>query len=174
MYFEVLADKNLGQILDVIVTLLFLVAFFLSAKNWRSSPSVFILSTILFVSFFISHNALVSMLTSEKLLAEVYYLNWLRDDAIAIIMTIAGHLILRVKVQKITALALWLLVINSATYAAMHIDIVILNNRTEPWWLWNIYSVVVNLVEFSITTLIIVYQLYMNKMEREPRNEYGI
>lgn len=114
------------------------------------------------------------MLTSERLLAEVYYLNWLRDDAIAIIMTIAGHLILRVKVQKITALALWLLVINSTMYAAMHIDIVILNNRTEPWWLWSIYSVVVNLVEFSITTLIIVYQFYMNKMEIEPRNEYGI
>lgn len=174
MYFDVLADKYLAHTINGVITLLFLAAFVLSAKNWRGSLSVFILSSILFANFFISNNALAVMLIGEKVIpAEVYYLNWLRDDAFGIIITIIAHLIFRVKIQKITALALWLLVINSSMYAAMHIDIVVLNNRTEPWWLWNIYSIVVNLVEFSIATLIIVYQLYIHKMEIEPRTEYG-
>lgn len=175
MYLDVLIDKYILQMISVIITLLFLVAFVLSAKNWRGSMSVFILSFVLLVNFFISNNSLIAMLIGERdIPTEVYYLNWLRDDAIAIIITIIVHLIVRVKIQKTTAFALQLLLINSAMYAAMHIDIVVLNNRTEPWWLWSIYSVVVNSVEFLIAALIIFYQLYTNNMESKQGSEYGI
>ncbi|PCH95371.1 MAG: hypothetical protein COB83_09015 [Gammaproteobacteria bacterium] len=175
MYLDVLSDKLTIQTLSVCITFLYLAAFYLSAKNWRGSPSVFILASILFVNFFIANNSLYGLLFEERdIPTEVYYLNWLRDDAISIIITILGHLILRVKIQKITACALWILVINTVLYAAMHIDIVVLNNRTEPWWLWSIYSVVVNSVEFLIAALIIFYQLYTNNMESKQGSEYGI
>ncbi len=168
MYLDVLSDKLTIQTLSFCITFLYLTAFYLSAKNWRCSPSVFILASILFVNFFIANNSLYSLLFEERdIPTEIYYLNWLRDDAISIIITILGHLILRVKIQTITAFALWVLVINTILYAAMHIDIVVLNNRTEPWWLWSIYSVVVNVVEFLVAALIIAYQLFTNNMKKQ-------
>jgi len=175
MYLDVLSDKFIIQTINVCITFLYLAAFYLSTKNWRGSPSVFILSSVLFVNFFIANNSLYGLLFEERdIPTEVYYLNWLREDAISIIVTILGHLVLRVKIQKITAYALWILLINSILYAAMHIDIVVLNNRTEPWWLWSIYSVVVNTVEFLIAALIIFYQLCTNKLESKKGCEYGI
>ncbi|MDO6426194.1 hypothetical protein Q4489_04180 [Thalassotalea sp. 1_MG-2023] len=175
MYLDLITDKITIQALSVVITFLYLVAFILSAKNWRSSPSVFLLSCILFVNFFIANNSLYGLLFEERdIPTEVYYLNWLRDDVISIIATILSHLILRVKVQKITVFALWVLVINTVMYATMHIDIVVLNNRTEPWWLWGIYSVVVNTVEFIVAVLIIAFQLLTNNTKNKQRSDYGI
>ena len=175
MYFDVLSDQFIIQTISICITFLYLAAFILSAKNWRVSPSVFILSSILFVNFFVANNNLYGLLFEERdIPTEVYYLNWLRDDAISIIITILGHLILRVKVQTIVAVSMWILLINTVLYAAMHIDIVLLDNRTEPWWLWSIYSLVINTVEFLIATLIIIYQLNINDKDCPQRSEYGI
>lgn len=175
MYLDVLADKLTVQTLSFVITFMYLAAFILSAKNWRVSPSVFLLACILFVNFFIANNSLYGLLFEERdIPTEVYYLNWLRDDVLSIIITIIGHLILRVKIQKITVFALWILFINTVMYAALHIDIVVLNNRTEPWWLWSIYSVVVNSVEFLVAALIIAFQLFANNMKNEQRSGYGI
>jgi hypothetical protein len=150
MYFDLLNNLEISQILDITVTLGFIGAFLLSYKNWRGNPSVFITSVILFGCFVVANNAFNYFLASDNSQPDYhFYLRWLEYDVLAIIAIIIVHLITRVKFHKVTSLTMYLLAINTITYLAMHIDIMVLENR-ESWWLWSLYSPSTLLVEFAI------------------------
>jgi hypothetical protein len=156
MYFvDAVEQPNIAAALSIFIMLLFVAAFYFAYKNYNDSPSIFIISAALFVNFFIANNALYEFLTESKS-DEYFYLRWVQYDAITVIGAIVGHYMCKVRHHKITSTIMYLLFINIGMYLALHVDIVENGNR-EPWWLWSLYTPVVNIVELAIAFIIIIY-----------------
>lgn len=149
MFIDILLQPDVATIISVISMVIFAVVFLFSAKNWRENPSAFIISSILFVNFVLANNALVNVLSAPTQPDNDFYLRWVRYDAFSIISVVLLHLVLRVKIEKITKICMWLLLANTIYYLAMHLDIIVNGNR-EPWMLWTLYTPVIHLVELSV------------------------
>jgi hypothetical protein len=149
MFIDILSQPIVATTISVISMVIFAVVFLFSAKNWRVIPSVFIISTVLFVNFVLANNALVNVLSAPTQPDSDFYLRWVRYDAFSIISVVLLHLVLRVKIEKITKICMWLLLANTIYYLAMHLDIIVNGNR-DPWLLWTLYTPVIHLVELSV------------------------
>lgn len=159
MFYKLLSHPDIGQYISIFITICFVVAFCLAYKNWRSNPSVFITSAILFLNFAVANNALYEFLAATEPDYENYYLNWVGYNALSIVAIITIHLLARIKHDKISVVAMYLLLINVIMYMAMHIDIIIQGNR-QPWLLWSLYGPTVNLSEISTAILLSIYSAY--------------
>ena len=164
---DALEQPNVAATISVFIMLSFAVALYLSYKNWKENPSVFIISATLFVNFFIANNALYEFLVESKPDID-FYLRWVQYDSITIIATIVAHYICKVKHHKITSMLMYFLSVNICMYLALHIDIIENGNR-EPWWLWTLYTPVVNCVELVIAFSIIIYSKRSLKNNQETR-----
>ena len=150
MYFDLLNNPDTVKLIDFLVMLGFIGVFVLSYKNWRVNPSVFICGIILFSCFVVANNTFEYFWLTDNTQPDYnFYLRWLEYDVLAIISIITVHLVTRVKLHKATFAIMYLLAINTITYLAMHIDIMVLENR-ESWWLWTWYTPSTLLVELSI------------------------
>jgi hypothetical protein len=159
MFFDLLSRPEVATSISVLIMLCFVGAFCFAYKNWRGNPSVFISSAALLVNFVIANNALYEILGDPKVPTLNFYLKWVEYNAITIIFIIVTHLILRVKHHKLTVFMICLLFINVIAYLSMHIDI-ILNGNREPWWLWQIYTPLVNTTELCIASSVIAYSAW--------------
>jgi hypothetical protein len=149
MFIDILSHPYVAMTISLIVMFSFVIAFLFSCKNWRNYPSVFIVSSILFVNFVLANNALYALLADSSIPDMDFYLRWVKYDAISIITIISLHLIFRVKVSTVAKVTMWLLLCNTAYYFAMHVDIMVNGNR-EPWLLWSLYTPTVHIIELSI------------------------
>ena len=149
MFIDILSQPFEATSLSVASKVCFAVVFLLAAKNWRHNPSVFIISSILFVNFVLANNVLVELLSEPSQPDENFYLRWVTYDALSIVSVILWHLVLRVKIEKITKVSMWLLLGNTIYYLAMHLDIIVNGNR-EPWLLWTLYTPTIHLVELVV------------------------
>jgi hypothetical protein len=159
MFFDLLSHPEIATAISIIIMLCFVGAFFCAYKNWRNTPSVFISSAALLANFVIANNALYEILGDPKVPTLDFYLKWVEYNALTVIFIIITHLILRVKHHKLTVFIICLLFVNIIAYLSMHIDI-ILNGNREPWWLWQIYTPLVNTTEFCIAGSLIVYSAW--------------
>ena len=156
MYFlNVLEQPNVAATISMLIMLGFVAAFYLSYKNWKQNPSIFIISAAFFVNFFIANNALYEFLVESKPDND-FYIRWVQYDSITVIATILAHYICKVKHHRLTSILMYLIFINIAMYLAVHIDIIENGNR-EPWWLWTLYTPIINFVEIAIALIIIIY-----------------
>lgn len=153
MIIDILSQPTVATTISVISMVIFAVVFLLSAKSWRVSSSVFIISSILFVNFVLANNALVEVLSTPTQPDNDFYLRWVRYDAFSIIAVVLLHLVLRVKIEKTTKICMWLLLANTIYYLAMHLDIIVDGNR-EPWLLWTLYTPTIHLVELSVAVIL--------------------
>ncbi len=151
MFIDILSQPIVATTISLIVMFGFVIAFLFAYKNWRKHPSVFIVSSVLFVNFVLANNALFALLANSSSPDIDFYLRWVKYDAISIITIIVLHLIFRVKVSVVAKVTMWLLVCNTAYYFAMHVDI-ILNGNRESWLLWTLYTPTVHIVELIIAT----------------------
>lgn len=148
--------------------LFFVVAFYLCYKNWRHSPSIFIVAAVLFVNFVLANNVLFDLLKNSSEPDYNFYLRWVQYDAISIISIIMLHLIFGVKSTVTTRVVMWLLFTNTLYYLAMHVDIIVNGNR-EPWWLWTLYTPTVHIIELIISlALIATSTISINKRNKQP------
>lgn len=154
MYFlDALSKPEITATISVLIMLSFALAFYFSYQNNKSNPSVFIISAALFINFVIANNALYEFLAERKPDVD-YYLRWVQYDSLTIIGSVIAHYIFKVKHHKLTSILMYLLLVNICMYMAVHIDIIEHGNR-EPWWLWTLYTPVINSVEIVIAFLII-------------------
>lgn len=164
------SDVDVVEVIDLIITSSFLIAFLLSMKNWREHPSVFIVSAIFVINYVIAANIFQVLVdTGGTMDVNYYYLRWIKYDSLTVIAIIITHLVLRVKHSHAASLAMYLLMVNVFLYLAMHIDIAKQGNK-EPWWLWDLYTPLINTVALSISSILIVSSLlYIRKKRMNAR-----
>lgn len=165
MILESLQNVELAKTINSFIVLLFLWGFFMSYKNWRSNPSVFILASVFLASFTFGSNVFNEyVLHLDETPIEYYYLDYIRDDLLAIVAVMLAHFALKINVQKVTVITLSILLLNSLMYAFMHIDIVELQNKTAPWTWWDsFYTVFINAIEILVASIIILHSLVNKK-----------
>jgi hypothetical protein len=169
MYIDLLLQPNVAAAINIFIMVMFVFAFLLAYKNWRESPSVFIVASVLLVDFVLANNALYDFLTTPKQPDYDFYLRWVQYDSLSVIAILLVHLTLRIKRHKVTVISMWLLITNVAIYLSMHVDIMV-NGNIEPWWLWTIYTPVVHLNELIIAVTMAIYSaqsIYFKQMVAE-------
>ena len=166
MFIDILSQPEVATIISLIVMFSFVIAFLFAYKNWRKYPSVFIVSSVLFVNFILANNALYVLLAGSSAPDMDFYLRWVKYDAISIITIIALHLIFRVKVSLVAKVTMWLLLCNTVYYLAMHVDIMLIGNR-ESWLLWTLYTPTVHMVELVIA-IGLIWQTARNTFFNKP------
>lgn len=159
MFLNFFEHANIVGAISVTIMFAFILAMFFAYKNYKNNASVFITSAVLVLNFVIANNVVYEMLELTTAAGPDFYLKWVQYNALSIIAIVAIHLALGVKHHKISLVTMYLLLINVIMYLSMHIDIILNGNRT-PWWLWSLYTPVVNLTEISIAVIIIVYSVF--------------
>jgi hypothetical protein len=170
MYIDLLSQPNVAAVINISIMFMFVIAFLLSYKNWRNSPSVFIAASVLFVNFVLANNALYEFLATPEKPDYDFYLRWVQYDSLSIIAILFIHLILKVKRHKCTVISMWLLIVNITVCLSMHIDIMVNGNR-EPWLLWTIYTPVIHFNELIIAACFVVYSALSISKEQPAREQ---
>jgi len=108
-------------------------------------------SLAMFSSYFISDHFRDLALTIEV------YLNWFIYDVITLTVIFISSYLIGGKVSPGVKYVYIGLTLNSLLFLTMHIDTSVLGND-KYWWLWNLYSAGVNIVDF-----IMIFALILNK-----------
>ena len=145
---ELLVSPTVSLYIGAFVQWGFLMAFLYSFANSINKPNKrrVYLSLIMNISY--SFSIFTNMDT-------VTYLDFLCFDILTIItLTLLRHFL---KGDIAYIYLLTGLTINSILHFSMHYDIYVLDN-VDCWWLWNFYSIVINLVDLTMVTI-----LFFNK-----------
>lgn len=118
----------------------------LGAKN---EPSLIVTSGAVFISYFISDHYYNFSTTRD------FYLEYFTYDWATITFICLCHLIFRVQHHKASVYIYIGLLLNSLLFLAMHVDIVVRGN-SETWWLWKLYSLGVNVLDFIMICALII------------------
>jgi hypothetical protein len=173
---ESISNIELAKFINNVIVVLFLCGFLMSYKNWRFNSSIFIFSSFQLANITFASNVFNEfVLKIEEISVETFYLDMMRDDLITIIAIIFMHFILKVKINKITTIAISILLLNSFMYSFMHIDIVILQHKTAPFIWWDdFYTIFINTGEVVVASIIIAYSYANRKMKTLERCSNGI
>ena len=158
-------NVELAQYINGSLIVLFLWGLLLSYKNRQVEPSLFIFAALELANITFGSNVFngfANDLTSAS--AKTYYLNTIRDDLFTILSIMVLHFWFKVNVSKITMIAISVLLLNSALYAFMHIDIVLLQHKVAPWPWWDsFYTTAINTNEYVVSGIVIIYGYVANR-----------
>ena len=173
---ESISNIELAKLINNAIIVLSLCGFLMSYKNWRVNSSIFIFASIQLANITFASNVFNEFVLQIKESAvETFYLDMVRDDLITIIVIIFVHFILKVKINKITTIAISILLLNSLMYSFMHIDIVILQHKAAPFIWWDdFYTVFINTIEILVASIIIAYSYANRKTKTLERCSNGI
>ncbi|SFC68255.1 hypothetical protein [Pseudoalteromonas denitrificans] len=150
--------KNLSSSLGALVVWGFLMAllFNLLMKYSKSKKDslLFFSAFIMFSSYFISDHFWDLYKVSE------IYLIWFSYDVITLIVIFWFSKTFNLKTSFGVRYVYIGLVINSLFFLSMHIDTRVLGNA-EHWWLWDLYSAGVNLIDFMMIFALILDKDYL-------------
>lgn len=146
--------EHFGLSLGALVVWGFMMAFFFNLFLWvadlKRDNVLLITSFVAFVSYFISDHLFTWFETSG------IYLQWALYDIATLAVIIFGALLARSGLKSaaftyvITGLST-----NTFLFFCMYYDLHIIEN-TEPWFLWDIYSFGVNIIDFTMIVALIV------------------
>ncbi len=106
-------------------------------------------SIVMFISYFISDNFHDFFRTTEV------FLTWFVYDLVTLLFIVPCILFKKSKIPPGIIYVILGLSFNSLMFLLLHYDVVIRGN-TEPWWLWTLYSVGVNLSDLLMIVALIV------------------
>ncbi len=112
-------------------------------------------SLLIFTSFFMFTSYFTSDHFNSVLSQLDIFLIWFIYDVVTLAIIVAFALYLKSK-SSIGVKYIYIgLIFNSALFLAMHLDTFVYGNK-ERWWLWDLYSAGVNLVDFMMIVALIV------------------
>jgi NhaP-type Na+/H+ or K+/H+ antiporter len=133
----------------------FLMAFlynaFMRFMGEKKDLSVLISSFLVFISYFTSDHFLDFWVVDNT----KFYIQYFYYDLATVFVIFCAHLVTRTKTSKVSYYVYCGLVANSIFFLAMHIDIFVHGNK-EPWWLWNLYAIAVNIIDFIMICALII------------------
>ncbi|WP_105253908.1 hypothetical protein [Pseudoalteromonas sp. T1lg75] len=149
MYFE----KSIGVFMGAFVVWGFLMAmlFNLMLIGFKAKKDfkLVLVSIIMFISYFISDHFFGFFSTSDM------YLTWFIYDLVTLLIILPALTIGKSKVSPGVVYVIIGLSLNSLLFLFMHLDITVQGNR-EEWWLWSVYSIGVNVIDFFMIVVLIV------------------
>lgn len=148
--------SSLGLHFDTIIVWAFLMAFLLNAffyfAEHRVDKSLLITSIVMFTSYFTSNHFIDLYLDDQN---DFYYLKFFLYDVVTISALYLVHKIMKVKGTVALFYVYTGLLLNGIAQLAIHYDVIVLWNR-EYWWLWSVYSVGVNVIDFAMASVLII------------------
>ncbi|MDE3272972.1 hypothetical protein [Pseudoalteromonas sp. G4] len=148
-------SEYLGIFFNGIIVWSFLMALFFSVLMFflgQKDKSIILTSLIMFISYYISGEW--HWLIDDK--SDVYLL-WIAFDYITILFISLSHKLAKLKSNSAVKYIYFCLFINSMLFLGMHVDVIV-NENTEPWWYWNLYSYGMILIDFSMAASLVIFR----------------
>ena len=150
MYFE----KSFAIFMGGFVVWGFLMAmlfnFMLFGFKAKKDLKLVWVSIVMFISYFISDHFYDVFGTTTDI-----YLTWFMYDLVTLSLLLPILFVSKSKISSGSTYVILGLLINSMLFLSMHLDIAVKGNR-EEWWLWNLYSIGINVVDFFMIVVLIV------------------
>lgn len=145
--------SNLALYLGTFIVWGFLMSFFLNLYfrciSVKTDNLLVFCSFAIFCSYFISDH-LYELFDQTEV-----YKTWSIYDFVTLCIIYIGQRLLKTKASPGVIYTYIGLSINTLLFLFMHLDIVIFKNTT-PWLLWDLYSLGVNVLDFSMIVALIV------------------
>ena len=146
-------DLGLGHFFGSFMTWGFLIAFlfnvFGKVVGFKDSYSIIVSALVVFMSYFFSDQVFEFDTTTRV------YLQWMYQDILTIFAILTLHLTFKIKHHRATFYIYTGLLISGLLFFSMWIDIQVLANQ-DPWFLWSLYSIGVNTVDYVMIIALIV------------------
>ena len=141
-------DLSLAEYIDAFIQWGFLMAMlftFVSSINTPNKSLVY-LAMIMLSSYLLSDFTLVF---------QNAYLNWISFDIVTILIIFLAQKVLSFQSSVAKNYIVSGLLINACLTYAIYVDLYI-NWNSEPWWLWSLYSMGVNIVDFVMIAIFFI------------------
>ncbi len=154
-------DLFLADYIDAFIQWGFLMAMLYTLVSSINTPnkSLVYLATIMFFSY---------LLSDFLYIFKNVYLNWIFFDFATILIIFLALQVLSFQSSVAKNYIVSGLIINACLTYAIYVDLYI-NWNSEPWWLWSLYSMGVNVVDLIMITAIFINKDFLGLMKLKGR-----